>query len=132
MWTLVLLRLGAILLFSSSVAWAQSEVRDEVRGALEDQLPVPARPLVLPQPAKVPEARPATVSAAKQRAAEAARLRADEASRPGKGLSGEELPAEARDARRNLGQAGQSATGQARAEEVRKNSRGGKPRPPKP
>lgn len=100
----------------SSGALAQTDARVEVRAALEDQAPLPSAPLALPR------LRPdAKGTQTRRRAAESARTRTDDA-RTHDG-----------DARGELGLAGKSATGQARAEEVRKNNKNGKPpRPPKP
>lgn len=126
----MLLRVGAIAVLLSSAAWAQADVRADVRAALEEQVPVPSKPLVLPQLA--PDVKRVKSSETGRRAAESARARADEAAKANRGLALGHLPKAAKDEAKQLGQAGQSATGQARAEEVRKNARGGKPRPPKP
>lgn len=81
----------ALWLLVSPAAFAQSEAAADVRAALEEQLPLPARPLSLPAPA-------ATPSAPGQQVREAARLN-------GKALGRED----------------REATGKARAAEVRKN-----------
>lgn len=98
------MRVGVLLMFLSRAALAQADARADVHAAFEEQLPpvVDAKP---PSPART------------QRAAEAGRLRA------GRSL-GHRVDGD-------LKQASQSANGQARAEEVRQNSRGGKP-PKKP
>ena len=105
-----------LLVWVSSGALAQTDARVEVRAAFEDQAPLPSVPLALPRPQ-----RDAKQTQNRRHAAESAGTRADDAR------------SHDRDTRGELGLAGKSATGQARAEEVRKNNKNGKPpRPPKP
>jgi hypothetical protein len=126
------LRFAVLALFCSAAAAAQGDAKAEVRAALEEQAPVPSRPLVLPQP-MVPNLKRANPAEVRRGAAESARMRAEEQAGRSRGKSLDHIPAAANGAQGTLGQAGQSAAGQARAEEVRKNNRGGKPpKPPKP
>lgn len=112
------------LVLSTLAAAQDGDARAEVRGALEAQAPLPSKPMGLPGAAA-----PAPGREAKVRAAESARLRAAEALKGNRGR--ELLQGAAKEERGNLGKAGESAKGQARADEVRKNNRGGKP-PPRP
>lgn len=115
-----------LCVFLATAASAQANAHAEVRAALEDKAPLPSRPLSFP----VVDGKESSLPS---QANESGRLHAHDAAIRSRSEALARLPAAAREAHDNLGNAGQSAVGQAKAEEAKKNSRGTKPpRPPPP
>jgi hypothetical protein len=105
-------KVGILSLFLAGAAWAQADARAEVRAALEDEAPLPSLPLAFPAPDND--------KSNGARVEQAAKVHANQASSRARAEALSHLPAAAQDAHNKLGTAGQSATGQARAEEAKK------------
>lgn len=121
-----MLRLEAtVCLLIATAAGAQSDPRTEVRLALEEQAPLPSAPLKFPTLSPQP-------TGPQTRADQSARAHANQAATRARAEALTHLPNAVRDAHDSRETAGQSAAGQARAEEAKKTSRGLKPPRPLP